>query len=85
MSHERIKKIIDEIKEVIDSIKFYINQDGGDLEYVDYDSKTGQVTVKILGACVGCSLIDMTYKDGLENILKNEVKGVNSVKLIEEE
>lgn len=85
MSHERANKIIEEIKEVIESIKFYINQDGGDLEYVDYDYKTGQVTIKILGACVGCSLIDMTYKEGLENILKNEVKGVNSVKLIEKE
>lgn len=85
MSHEKAKKIIDEIKEVIESMKFYINQDGGDLEYLGYDYESGQVTIKILGACVGCSLIDVTYKEGLENILKNEVKGVNSVKVVEEE
>lgn len=85
MSHEKAKKIIEEIKDVIESMKFYINQDGGDLEYVDFDYKKGEVTVKILGACVGCSLIDMTYKEGLENILKNEVEGVNSVKVIEGE
>ncbi|MBD5445773.1 MAG: NifU family protein [Mycoplasma sp.] len=83
MSHEKAKKIIDEIKEVIESMKFYINQDGGDLEYLDYDYESGQVTIKILGACVGCSLIDVTYKEGLENILKSEVKGVNSVKVVE--
>lgn len=85
MSHEKAKKIIDEIKEVIESMKFYINQDGGDLEYMDYDYESGQVTVKILGACIGCSLIDVTYKEGLENILRSEVKGVNSVKVVEEE
>ena len=64
-------------------MKFYINQDGGDLEYLDYDYESGQVTIKILGACVGCSLIDVTYKEVLENILKSEVKGVNSVKVVE--
>lgn len=76
-------EIVEEIKDIIESIRFYVNQDGGDLEYVDFDHKTGQVTIRILGACVGCALIDMTYKDGLETILKNEVKGVNSIKIIE--
>lgn len=85
MSKEKTKKIIEEIKDVIDSMKFYINQDGGDLEYLDYNYKTGQVTIRILGACIGCSLIDVTYKEGLENILKSEVKGVNSVRVVEGE
>lgn len=76
-------EIVEEIKDIIESIRFYVNQDGGDLEYVDFDHESGQVTIRILGACVGCALIDMTYKDGLETILKNEVKGVNSIKIIE--
>ncbi len=75
--------IVEEIKDVIDSIRFYINQDGGDLEFVSFDEKKGEVTVKILGECIGCALIDVTYKDGLETILKNEVEGVNSVLVIE--
>ena len=76
-------KIIEEIKDVIDSIRFYINQDGGDLEFVSFDEKKGEVTVKILGECIGCSLIVVTYKEGLETILKNEVEGVNSVLVTE--
>lgn len=79
MSKRNKEEIVSEIKEVIDSIRFYINQDGGDLEFIDFDEETGSVTIKILGACVGCALIDVTYKDGLETILKSEVEGVNSV------
>ncbi|BAC43866.1 NifU family protein [Malacoplasma penetrans] len=79
MLDNNTNKIIDEIKDVIDSIRFYINQDGGDLEFVDYNPEKGEVTIKILGECIGCSLIDVTYKEGLETILKNEVEGVKSV------
>lgn len=77
------KEIIDEIEEVIDSIRFYISQDGGDLEFVDYDENTRIVTIRILGACVGCSMIDVTYLDGVENILVSEIKEVSGLKIIE--
>ncbi|WP_412032619.1 NifU family protein [Malacoplasma muris] len=76
--------IVKEIEEVIESIRFYINQDGGDLEFIDFDLDTGVVSVRVLGACVGCALIDLTYKDGVETILKAEVPEVKEVKIIEE-
>ncbi len=77
------QEIIDEINEVIDSIRFYISQDGGDLEFVSFDSKTGIVTIKILGACVGCAMIDVTYTSGVQEILVSEIKEVTGVKIIE--
>ena len=76
-----INKKIDEIKEVIDTIRIYIQQDGGDLEFVEY--KDNIVTIKLLGACVGCSLSDITYKDGVENILKDEIDPNITIRLIE--
>ena len=77
------QEIIDEINEVIDSIRFYISQDGGDLEFVAFDAKTGIVTIRILGACVGCSMIDLTYTSGVQEILVSEIKEVTGVKIIE--
>ncbi len=78
-------EIEEEINEVIDSIRFYIAQDGGDLEYVSYDEHTGIVTIRVLGACVGCSLLDLTYTDGVEKILVSEIKEVNGINIIEGE
>lgn len=84
MVNQKKIKIINEIKDVIDSIRFYINQDGGDLDFVDFDEKTGEVVIKVFGNCVGCALIDMTYKDGVETILTSEISQVKSVKIIED-
>lgn len=85
MIENKKEKVISEILEVIDSIRFYINQDGGDLEFIGFDMETGIVKIKVLGACVGCSLIDMTYKDGVETILTSEIQEVKSVEIIEDE
>ncbi len=74
-------KIIEDIKEVIDTIRMYIQQDGGDLEFVSYDNNV--VTLRILGACVGCNMIDNTYKDGVEAILKDEINPQITVNVIE--
>ncbi len=72
------KEIIDKINEVIDSIRIYVNQDGGDLEFVKFEQ--GYVHIKILGACIDCAFVTDTYNEGLEEILKDElpdvVKGV---------
>lgn len=75
-------KIEEKIKDIIDSVRFYINQDGGDIEYVSYDNQKKEVSLRLLGACIGCSMIDLTYKDGLETILKSEIKEIKSIKLL---
>lgn len=70
---------IDEIKQVLDKVKPYIQRDGGDVEFVSFED--GIVKVKMLGACMDCMSIDDTIKDGIEAILLDEVKGVTEVQL----
>ncbi|MDE5599768.1 MAG: NifU family protein [Ureaplasma sp.] len=76
-----INKRIEDIKEVIETIRLYIQQDGGDLEFVEY--RDNVVTIKLLGACVGCSMTDFTYKDGVESILKDEIDPNIEILLVE--
>lgn len=71
--------VIANIKTVIERIRPYINQDGGDLQYVAY--KDGKVYVSLLGACAQCGLIDSTLKDGIEAILLDEIPQVKEVVL----
>lgn len=66
-----LKNRYNDIKEVIETIRIYIQQDGGDMELVDV--KNNVITVKLLGACVDCSMSDATYKEGVESILKDEI------------
>ncbi len=74
-------RIVSEIKDVLDNIRFYIQKDGGDLKFVSY--RNGVVTIELLGACVGCALIDFTYKEGVETILKDEIKEIKELVIID--
>lgn len=66
-----------EIEKVINKLRPYLNRDGGDIELLDF--KDGIVYVKMLGACAGCTMLDETLSEGVEQILMEEVPGVLGV------
>jgi Fe-S cluster biogenesis protein NfuA len=71
----------DRIEKEIDNIRPSLQADGGDVELIDV-SEDGIVTVKLLGACNGCPMSQMTLKMGIERRLKSiipEVKEVVSI------
>ncbi|MBP3868279.1 MAG: NifU family protein [Solobacterium sp.] len=71
--------VLERIEKTINKIRPYIQQDGGDVELVDF--KDGIVTVRMLGACAGCMAIDATLTEGIQAILLDEVPEVKEVKL----
>ena len=75
-----MENIEEQIKNVIHKLRPYLQRDCGDIEYVDF--KDGIVYVRMLGACAGCTMIDETLKDGVEQILMEEVPGVLEVQNI---
>jgi len=67
-------KTVERIKAVLDKTRPILQQDGGDIQFVDF--KDGIVYVRMQGACVGCSAINVTLYDGIESILLAEVPEV---------
>lgn len=67
------KKII----EVIDQLRPFLINDGGNIEFVKYENQI--VYIKMMGACANCVMIDATLKDGIEAAIKEEVPEVNEV------
>lgn len=72
----------EEIQKIIEKIRPSLKADGGDIELVDVDEKTGIVKVRLQGACVGCPMSHITLKHGVEEVLKKAVKGVNKVEAV---
>lgn len=66
------------ICEIIDKIRPLLQNDGGNLEFVEF--KDGVVYVKLLGACEECPMLDVTLKDGIEELIINEIPEVKEVK-----
>lgn len=77
------EQYIEQIADTIEKIRPYIQRDGGDVEFVDVNDD-GVVTLRLLGACVGCGATDTTYKMGVEAILTDEIPFVKEVVLIED-
>lgn len=70
-------EIISAIKTVIDKIRPYLQNDGGDVEFKRFEN--GIVYVTLVGACSNCPMALMTLQDGIENALINEVPEVIKV------
>ena len=73
----------EKIIEVLDRVRPYLMNDGGDIEYVDY--KDGVCYLIFLGHCANCSLMMVTLNDGIKDALINEIPEIIDVKLVPSE
>ncbi len=72
----------DQIKAVLDSVRPLIQEDGGDIEFVDYDEEVGIVRVRLMGNCESCPISMMTLKEGIQKRLQSTIPGVTEVTAI---
>jgi len=70
----------EKIENAISKIRPMLQADGGDLEFVEVEN--GIVKVRLQGACAGCPMSQMTIKNGVEKLLKEEVPGVVAVEAV---
>ena len=75
------KEIEKRIIEVLDKVRPYLQNDGGNVTYIRYED--GVVYVKLEGACSNCPMAIMTLEDGIENALTTEIPEV--VKVVNED
>ncbi|MFA6892199.1 MAG: NifU family protein [Sphaerochaetaceae bacterium] len=63
------------VKEAIEAIRPSLQNDGGDIEFLKMEGKN--VQVRLIGACAGCPMSQMTLKSGVERYLRNTIdKGI---------
>lgn len=68
------------VQEVLNKIRPMLQADGGDVEFVDLAD--GVVKVRLQGACAGCPMSQMTLKNGIERLLKQEIPEIISVESV---
>ncbi|KXS40650.1 MULTISPECIES: NifU family protein [unclassified Candidatus Frackibacter] len=71
----------EEVQAALNKVRPSLQADGGDVELVEIDG--GVVKVRLTGACGGCPMSQMTLKNGIERVLKEEVPAVESVESVE--
>ncbi|MDY6969302.1 MAG: NifU family protein [Spirochaetota bacterium] len=71
MLKERVEKALQKIRPSLLA-------DGGNVELVEITSDN-IVKVKLAGACSGCPMSQMTLKQGIEKVIKEEVSEIKEV------
>lgn len=68
---------ISKIEEALQSIRPFLQKDGGDVEFISYEEHI--VRLRLLGACSTCSISHLTMKAGVEESIKRLLPEVESV------
>jgi Fe-S cluster biogenesis protein NfuA len=69
----------DKVQKTIEKIKPMLEADGGSVELLNVDEKTGTVKVRLTGACGCCPHATMTLKNVVERMIKEDVPEVKEV------
>jgi Fe-S cluster biogenesis protein NfuA len=67
----------EKVEAALAQIRPALRADGGNVELVDVEE--GVVKVRLTGACGGCPMATMTLRDGIEQVLKEQVPEVKEV------
>lgn len=66
------------VEQALDEIRPFLQNDGGDISLISIEDDS-VVNVQLLGACVGCSINQMTLKSGVEMTIKKYAPQIERV------
>jgi Fe-S cluster biogenesis protein NfuA len=75
MTSEELKM---NVEKALEEIRPFLQSDGGDITLVSIDNESS-VKVRLEGACVGCSVNQMTLKSGVEMTIKKYAPQIDEV------
>lgn len=75
MTSEEIKL---NVEKALDEIRPFLESDGGNISLIDIEDDK-HVKVRLEGACVGCSVNQMTLKAGVETTIKKYAPEIETV------
>lgn len=75
MTSEELKM---KVEMALEEIRPFLQSDGGDITLVSIDNDNS-VKVRLEGACVGCSVNQMTLKSGVEMTIKKHAPQIEEV------
>jgi Fe-S cluster biogenesis protein NfuA len=71
------------IESVLDTIRPYLQADGGDVELVEVQSNN-DVILRLTGACSSCSMSEMTMTAGIEESLRKSIPDLGKIVAVKE-
>jgi len=71
----------EDVEKALEEVRPHLKADGGDVELVEV-TEDGVVKVRLLGACEGCPMREMTLTQGITRFIKKKVPEVKDVQAV---
>jgi len=71
------QELTQNVEKALDEIRPFLQNDGGDISLLSIENN--EVKVQLEGACVGCSVNQMTLKSGVEMTIKKYAPQIEKV------
>lgn len=81
MSEINKAELIKKVENIIEQVRPYLQQDGGDIKFIEI-TDDNVVNVELMGACGACPYSTMTLKNGVESAVKKALPEIKSVEAI---
>lgn len=72
------EELLENVQKALEEIRPFLNSDGGDITLISIEDDK-HVKVRLEGACVGCSVNQMTLKAGVETTIKKFAPQIETV------
>ncbi len=67
------------VEKALEEIRPFLQSDGGDISLLSIENDDTLVKVQLQGACVGCSVNQMTLRSGVEMTIKKYAPQIEQV------
>ncbi len=71
------QELKDNIEKALTEIRPFLQVDGGDISFISVEEDI--VKIQLLGACISCSVNQMTLKNGVEATIKRYAPQIKEV------
>ena len=75
--YKRQQETENNVEKALDEIRPFLQSDGGDIKLLSIENNI--VKVQLEGACIGCSVNQMTLKNGVEATIKKYAPEIQEV------
>lgn len=72
------EELLDNVQKALEEIRPFLNSDGGDITLISIEDGK-HVKVRLEGACISCSVNQMTLKAGVETTIKKFAPQIETV------
>ena len=72
------EELTQNVEKALEEIRPFLNSDGGDIKLIGIENDK-HVTVRLEGACISCSVNQMTLKAGVETTIKKFAPQIETV------